>query len=93
VTNWKSIAAGTDGAVTLAGTLAGAAAAAAVVATCVPGGMFGWRVFPLCIAAGMLGTLVDSLLGATMERRGWLGNNAVNFLSTAIAAAIAFAFS
>jgi uncharacterized membrane protein len=32
----------------------------------------------------------DSLLGATLERRGFLGNNVVNFASTAIAALIAF---
>jgi uncharacterized membrane protein len=31
----------------------------------------------------------DSLLGATLERRGWLNNDAVNFLSTASAAAFA----
>jgi uncharacterized protein (TIGR00297 family) len=93
VTNWKAVTAGTDGAITLAGTLAGAAAAAVVTATCVLGGMFPRRAGMICFAAGMLGTFVDSLLGATLERRGRLGNNAVNFLSTASAAAIAFAFS
>ena len=93
VTNWKAVIAGTDGAITLAGTLAGAAAAAVVTATCVLGGMFPWRAGLICFAAGMLGTVADSFLGATLERGGWLGNNAVNFLSTASAAAIAFAFS
>jgi uncharacterized protein (TIGR00297 family) len=90
LTSWKVVAAGTDGAVTLIGTLAGAAAAVVVAATSVLGGMFGWRKFLVCIAAGMIGTFVDSLLGATIERRGWLGNNAVNFLSTLAAAATAF---
>jgi uncharacterized protein (TIGR00297 family) len=90
VTNWRVVLSGTDGAVTLAGTFAGAAAALAIAATCVLGGMFGWRMFLVCIAAGMIGTFVDSLLGATIERRGWLGNNAVNFLSTLAAAATAF---
>ncbi len=33
----------------------------------------------------------DSLLGATLERRGWLNNDAVNFLSTASAALFALA--
>jgi len=64
-----------------------------VTATCVLGGMFPWRAGLICFAAGMLGTVADSFLGATLERGGWLGNNAVNFLSTASAAAIAFAFS
>jgi uncharacterized membrane protein len=35
------------------------------------------------------GLFVDSLLGATAERRGWLNNDAVNFLSTLAASAIA----
>jgi uncharacterized membrane protein len=30
------------------------------------------------------------LLGATVERQGWLGNNAVNFASTVVAAGLAF---
>jgi uncharacterized membrane protein len=35
------------------------------------------------------GLFVDSLLGATAERRGWLNNDGVNFLSTLAASAIA----
>jgi uncharacterized membrane protein len=31
----------------------------------------------------------DSLLGATLERRGWINNDAVNFISTAGAAGFA----
>ena len=38
------------------------------------------------------GLFVDSLLGATAERRGWLNNDAVNFLSTFAAAVIAGVF-
>jgi len=34
--------------------------------------------------------IADSVLGATFERRGSIGNNAVNFTSTAIAALLAF---
>ena len=45
----------------------------------------------LCALAGILGTFFDSLLGATIERRGLIGNNTVNFLSTLAAAAIGFA--
>jgi uncharacterized membrane protein len=46
------------------------------------------------LAAGMGavgGLFVDSLLGATAERRGWLNNDAVNFLSTVAAAVLAMA--
>jgi uncharacterized protein (TIGR00297 family) len=37
-------------------------------------------------ASGTFGLLFDSLLGATVERKGWLNNDAVNFLSTVSAA-------
>jgi uncharacterized membrane protein len=47
----------------------------------------------LCTAAAIFGTLVDSLLGATLERRGLMENNSVNFLSTASAAILAFLFA
>jgi uncharacterized membrane protein len=40
--------------------------------------------------AGCAGLLFDSLLGATVERRGWLGNDLVNFASTVFAAAAAY---
>jgi len=39
----------------------------------------------------VFGLLFDSLLGATVERKGWLNNDAVNFLSTASASAFALA--
>jgi uncharacterized membrane protein len=43
----------------------------------------------VAFAAGVLGLFFDSLLGATVERKGWFGNDLVNFASTAFAAAIA----
>ena len=39
--------------------------------------------------SGVIGNLSDSLLGALFERKGYLGNDAVNFLNTAIAAIVA----
>ena len=39
--------------------------------------------------AGIFGLFFDSLLGATLERRGWINNDAVNFLSTLSAAMFA----
>ncbi|PYV83809.1 MAG: hypothetical protein DMG93_07275 [Acidobacteria bacterium] len=82
---------GTDGAVTWAGTAAGIAAALAVGAAYAFTEQIGWHGLMLCALAGILGTFFDSLLGATIERRGLIGNNTVNFLSTLAAAAIGFA--
>ncbi|RYG05444.1 MAG: DUF92 domain-containing protein [Chitinophagaceae bacterium] len=36
----------------------------------------------IIIIAGTIGNITDSILGATFERRGLIGNNAVNFLNT-----------
>jgi uncharacterized membrane protein len=45
--------------------------------------------FWISCSGGVVGLGFDSLLGATLERRGWLNNDAVNFLSTASAAGFA----
>jgi len=93
ITNWKPVPSGTDGAITVAGTLAGLGGAVVVSLTCALTGIFGWRSFDTCAVAGVTGMLADSFLGATLERRGVLRNNAVNFLSTVIAALIALLIS
>ena len=89
ITTLRRVGAGTDGAVSLFGTLAGVAAAGivAAVGTWALGG--GAAMFWISCAGGVFGLFFDSLLGATLERRGWLNNDAVNYLSTASAAAFA----
>jgi uncharacterized protein (TIGR00297 family) len=89
ITTLRRVQPGTDGAISLGGTIAGVVAAA-VVATAgswaLRGGLtltvIGW-------AGGVFGLFFDSLLGATLEQRGWLNNDAVNFLSTASSAIFA----
>jgi uncharacterized membrane protein len=46
-------------------------------------------MFWVALGGGSFGLFFDSLLGATLERKGWLNNDAVNFLSTISAAAFA----
>jgi uncharacterized protein (TIGR00297 family) len=89
ITTLRRVDPGTDGAISLAGTLAGVAAAAivAAVGSWALGG--GAAMFWISCAGGVFGLFFDSLLGATLERRGWLNNDAVNFLSTASAAVFA----
>jgi uncharacterized protein (TIGR00297 family) len=89
VTTFGRVPPGTDGAVSLAGTVAGTCGAAVVVL--VAGLALGLSPGKaLCAGLGAIaGLFVDSLLGATAERRGWLNNDAVNFLSTLAAAVIA----
>ncbi|HVN92611.1 MAG TPA: DUF92 domain-containing protein [Terracidiphilus sp.] len=89
ITTLRAMEPGTDGAVSISGTLAGAIAAAIVAgAGCwALGGDL--SLFQLSCAGAVFGLFFDSLLGATLERRGWLNNDAVNFLSTASAAGFA----
>jgi uncharacterized protein (TIGR00297 family) len=80
---------GADGAVTLLGSLSGIAGGAFVAAV----GMWALRLRPsqaaIALFAGICGLFFDSFLGATVERRGWIGNDLVNFTSTLFAAALA----
>jgi uncharacterized protein (TIGR00297 family) len=82
ITNLRKVEPGRDGAISLAGTLAGVIAAA-LVALAGTAALGGDRVmFAVSWAGGVFGLFFDSLLGATLEERGWLNNDAVNFLST-----------
>lgn len=89
ITTMRRVEAGTDGGVSLIGTLAGVAAAGIVAAVGAWALGGDWSFFAVVCAGGVFGLFFDSLLGATLERRGWLNNDAVNFLSTASAVAFA----
>ena len=89
ITTLRRVPPGTDGGITFAGTLLGALGALAVAAVGAGVLALPWSLALLAAGAGIVGLLFDSLLGATLERRGWLNNDAVNFLSTAFAAAVA----
>jgi uncharacterized protein (TIGR00297 family) len=84
----RPVTVGANGGVTLLGTAAGTAAALTTSALLV----ISFRVFPFPVPvwqmtlAAVLGMLFDSLLGATLERRGVLNNDAVNLFGTAFAA-------
>ncbi len=84
VTTFKRVEAGTDGAVSLIGTVAGLLAAALVVLVGMWSMSLNWRLGLSAWIGGFVGLWLDSLLGATVERRGWLGNDLVNFLSTVV---------
>ena len=78
---------GLDGVVSLEGTLVGLGGAA-FIALCYSLSC-GWSFsFLWIIIAGFTGNLVDSVLGASLERKGWVGNNVVNFLNTAVGAGV-----
>jgi uncharacterized protein (TIGR00297 family) len=93
ITTLERVPAGTDGGITATGTLAGASAALLVSLVCVLSGLLSAHWLWIPTTAGVLGMLADSYLGAWLERRGRLGNDAVNFISTVLAAVMATAFA
>ncbi len=86
VTNLRPVPPGTDGGISLPGTAAAAAASLAVSGLAAALGLVGGAGWAIAATAGFLGTGLDSLLGALLERRGRLGNAGVNLLSSLAAA-------
>jgi uncharacterized protein (TIGR00297 family) len=89
ITTFEAVPAGTDGGITFAGTLAGIGAALIVSAVCMWTGILPLRWMWIAASAGSVGMLLDSVLGAVFERRGWLNNDMVNLAGTMIAVGVA----
>lgn len=97
LTTLRPVPRGTQGAVSLEGTFAGLAAASAVAGVAWASGLLApsgapsgapWGAAVIVVAA-MAATTLESLLGATLEQRGLLDNEAVNFLNTLLGALVA----
>lgn len=79
---------GLDGVISWEGTIIGILGA--VIISLIYGVMYGFGHTCLFVAiAGFVGNVVDSLLGATLERKRWIGNNMVNLGNTLAAAIVA----
>ena len=90
ITTLQPVNRGTEGAVSLEGTLAGAAAsvALAAVAWCI--GLTALRGVGVCAIAAFGATTAESLIGATVEERfAWLTHDLVNVINTALGALFA----
>ncbi|MBZ5565397.1 MAG: DUF92 domain-containing protein [Acidobacteriia bacterium] len=91
ITTLKPVPAGENGGISLGGTLAGILASALVVALAFGLGLIGKGGAAMALAAAFVGNLIDSVLGATLERRGLVTNGIVNFAGTSCAGAMALA--
>jgi uncharacterized protein (TIGR00297 family) len=90
ITTWERVPAGTDGGITIPGSIAGLAAGLVIAAVATVGGILLQAQLWIPVTAGFAGMLIDSVLGATLQRRGWISNQAVNFFGTLAAAALAY---
>ena len=95
LTSFRRVPPGTDGAISLAGTLAGLLGAAILAGSEITGDSspFSLHHIASIFTAATAGLFFDSLLGATVERRGRIGNDLVNFASTAFAVAAFYALA
>ena len=88
VLSWRPGPRGADGIVSTAGTALGAAGA--VLLATAYAAVTGWHLNWLWIVlAGLAGNWLDSVLGATLQRRQLMTNDSVNFVASLLAALLA----
>ena len=89
ITTFRPVPAGTEGAVSIEGTLGGLFGSAFIASLGVLTGLFQAEGALIVTLAGFLGALAESVIGTVAEKRGWVENHGLNALNTAIGAAIA----
>ena len=89
ITDLHPAAIGTNGAISVEGTLGGCIAASIVAWVSSFAGLVAWQRTPIVALAGVAGMFLDSVLGATWENSGRMGNDSVNFVSNVFAADLA----
>jgi uncharacterized protein (TIGR00297 family) len=88
ITTMEVTDAGVDGGVTPLGEVAALAGSIIIGLLAAAAGMSGGYGLLAGTVAGFLGTNFDSLLGATLQRKGYLTNNGVNLLATLFGAVV-----
>ncbi len=89
ITSFRPVPRGTDGAVSLEGTLAGIVGSAFVGAIAWASGMVGPWGIAFIVVAAFVGTTLESYLGALFERAQQMSNEAQNFLNTLVGGLVA----
>jgi uncharacterized protein (TIGR00297 family) len=91
ITSLRPVPPGTEGAVSLEGTAASLLGGGLMaLAMLLLGVISGWRAWLLVSTIALGATLLESVIGATLQRRWpWLSNEMVNAIQTLVAAALA----
>jgi uncharacterized protein (TIGR00297 family) len=93
ITTLKRVPAGTNGGITLLGELVAVGGAIIVSLIAFLLGIIGIPMAVACVAAGFFGTNIDSVVGALLENKGFVGNAGTNFIATMGGGVCAVAFS
>lgn len=87
ITTLQPVARGTEGAVSLEGTLAGVMGSAAIAFLAWGVGLIDLVGVGFCVVAAFIATNLESLIGATLQGKvGWLTNEVVNAINTLLGA-------
>ena len=90
ITNLQSVPRGTEGAISLEGTLAGLVASGVISLLAWALGLISLMGVVWCIIAAFVATNLESLIGATLQSQWeWLTNELVNVINTLIGALVA----
>ncbi|HEY9301490.1 MAG TPA: DUF92 domain-containing protein, partial [Phormidium sp.] len=87
ITTLQPVARGTEGAVSLEGTLAGAIGSVAIALVAWGVGLINLVGIGLCVVAAFVATNLESVIGATLQAKiSWLTNEVVNGINTFVGA-------
>ncbi|MEM6451969.1 MAG: TIGR00297 family protein [Cyanobacteria bacterium P01_D01_bin.105] len=90
ITTLQPVPKGTEGAVSLEGTLAGIVGSIALALVAWSLGLISLLGVGVCAIAAFVATSIESVIGATIEEKlGWLTHDLVNIINTTVGAAVA----
>ncbi len=89
ITNFKPVRPGESGGVSLIGEISAFVGSFIVSFYAFVFGMINEWGFVIALLSGFIGVHIDSILGATLEKRGYLNNSGVNFTATFSSAVLA----
>jgi uncharacterized protein (TIGR00297 family) len=90
ITNLKPVPRGTEGAISLEGTLAGIIASLVISLLAWGLGMINFTGIIICLISAFIATNLESVIGATLQTKfNWLTNEIVNIINTLIGAIVA----
>lgn len=88
ITNWRLVPTGTNGAISPMGEAVSIFISLLLGVAAFAWGFGGPELLGVSLISGFVGTNVDSLLGATLERKGLLDNHSVNFIASVTGAIV-----